>query len=855
MKKFLSLIMTFFIILGLLFPSIFVCASEESKSYYVTFLGLNKHLEETFIMGGDQVGGSKMEIPEPFEIKGYTFVGWFDADGNPIPNIVPAKDNQVYYGEYVPNSYIVNFYVDGSLFSSQTGLSGCSISPPSISSKEGSTFIGWYDESGDRVNFPVVIKNNNLNFYAKWEKDGIDEERTKKMSVFTNNMSLSYFKGDKIYFSVTEIEDGIWNIPENIMVTSSDNSILKFIRMGEKDWFRSFLASFAPTKYEKLKSSMSSIIPEAFDDCKIICFEAINPGNAVVTITNNDAEEKIEIPISVSDDKYYSLRADLVPEKEWSLEFLGKEVEHDIYNYNVNGMMFTDFEYTKVGNDYNFKMNIYNRKYSSGVVEVYDENYNLTKVYKISGRDTSTTGLVETFEAGWGLVKSISDYDLLSFREPHQTKHTSIDIIVPEGGGIIITNDSAASTSCFLFNLFDAALTSRSLISDVQSLPEGQFDTVEKKLLEILIADKVRMELADNLKEKVADLVLEDISENTVKSLIKSIDQIIYEYMENLDIDLNEICKTAVKEAGGELIEEVFGKYAGPAGATINALFMGEKFHEFYIKVLDWTDTIGSQCTAGILTPLDKNYEEGLISSVDGIYVDTKNNAPSETILQTIRLYDGYNELNIRNLSTEYVIRNYKTYDISLVRNGEKVQPNGNVELYIPVPHGFEHVRVARQNDDGTWTFLNTKVKNGIAIVEVDHFCVFVILDVIEDKTANPILNIRTPSTTTVRCGDAIILHADLSETLPSGWSIKWTASNGNFDMDVSSDGTTCKISPSSKGDTTFTATVYDAQGNAVSKDEQVMTSKAGFFDKIIAFFKKLFGLTKTIPQIYKGIF
>ena len=113
---------------------------------------------------------------------------------------------------------------------------------------------------------------------------------------------------------------------------------------------------------------------------------------------------------------------------------------------------------------------------------------------------------------------------------------------------------------------------------------------------------------------------------------------------------------------------------------------------------------------------------------------------------------------------------------------------------------------------------------------------------------------IRTPSTATISYGDSIILHADV-ENIPEGGYVKWTASNGNFTYAVSSDGTICTISPSSSGDTTFTATVYDANGNEISSDEQTMTSKAGFFDKIIAFFKKLFGLTKTIPQIYKGIF
>lgn len=115
-------------------------------------------------------------------------------------------------------------------------------------------------------------------------------------------------------------------------------------------------------------------------------------------------------------------------------------------------------------------------------------------------------------------------------------------------------------------------------------------------------------------------------------------------------------------------------------------------------------------------------------------------------------------------------------------------------------------------------------------------------------------IKIKQPSETVISYGDSIVLHANVPE-IPEGGYILWTASNGNFDYTVSDDGKTCTITPSKSGDTTFTVTVYDANGNAVCKDEQVMTSKAGLFQKIIAFFKKLFGLTKTIPELYKGIF
>ncbi len=114
---------------------------------------------------------------------------------------------------------------------------------------------------------------------------------------------------------------------------------------------------------------------------------------------------------------------------------------------------------------------------------------------------------------------------------------------------------------------------------------------------------------------------------------------------------------------------------------------------------------------------------------------------------------------------------------------------------------------------------------------------------------------IRKPSATTISYGDSIILHADVNEALPSGWKIKWTADSGNFSFSSSADGSTCTITPNKSGDTTFTVTVYDEKGNVVSEDTQTMTSKAGFFDKLIAFFKKLFGLTKVIQQSIDTIY
>jgi cytoskeletal protein RodZ len=118
-----------------------------------------------------------------------------------------------------------------------------------------------------------------------------------------------------------------------------------------------------------------------------------------------------------------------------------------------------------------------------------------------------------------------------------------------------------------------------------------------------------------------------------------------------------------------------------------------------------------------------------------------------------------------------------------------------------------------------------------------------------------PVVEIRKPSQTEIKYGDSIILHADVDGELPKGTKIEWTADNGNFAIvEVSADGKTCKVTPSANGNTVFTAKVVDANGKELSSDTQSMTAKAGFFQKLIAFFKKLFGMTKVIPEVFKGI-
>ena len=116
-------------------------------------------------------------------------------------------------------------------------------------------------------------------------------------------------------------------------------------------------------------------------------------------------------------------------------------------------------------------------------------------------------------------------------------------------------------------------------------------------------------------------------------------------------------------------------------------------------------------------------------------------------------------------------------------------------------------------------------------------------------------ISINTPSVTTVSYGFTLNLHANVTD-LPEGARIVWSMDGSGFELIPSADGMTCGVKSVSKGSATITAKVVDKNGNAV-KDangneitaSQSLTSKAGFFQKLVAFFKKLFGSNMVIPS------
>lgn len=212
---------------------------------------------------------------------------------------------------------------------------------------------------------------------------------------------------------------------------------------------------------------------------------------------------------------------------------------------------------------------------------------------------------------------------------------------------------------------------------------------------------------------------------------------------------------------------------------------------------------------------------------------------------------DKPSDKNTENLINNKIgMGNNTVYDVSITVDGSEAPVEGKVTVRLPLPEGYNpsNSSVHEINtENGTVEKIDAEYKDGCFVFETTVLGSYVIFEAYDG-----VLKIRKPSITTIKYGDAIILHADLSKPLPEGAYIKWTADNGNFSYKASADGSTCQITPSKTGNTTFTATVYDSSGNEIQSDTQTMTSKAGFFQKIGAFFRKLFKLTKVYPELFR---
>lgn len=120
-----------------------------------------------------------------------------------------------------------------------------------------------------------------------------------------------------------------------------------------------------------------------------------------------------------------------------------------------------------------------------------------------------------------------------------------------------------------------------------------------------------------------------------------------------------------------------------------------------------------------------------------GIKLETTTTVlPSNVILSSVTVTEQ-STLDTVNKALKDTTSKYKVYDINLLKDGEKVQPNGQVKISIPIPSDYDKSRleIYRIDDNGTKTKYDVTVDGEYATFETDHFSTYVLAEKQEETT------------------------------------------------------------------------------------------------------------------------
>ena len=402
--------------------------------------------------------------------------------------------------------------------------------------------------------------------------------------------------------------------------------------------------------------------------------------------------------------------------------------------YNVNGLYIDSYSY-EINTDKSATVtfDVYNTNYTYGVVEVCDEDGNVTDAVLIEKMSSPNSDLKRALWDNIGfIIRDIRDKDLLTYRqESGFTKMTPVTVRIPEGGYIKISTSPFDSTIVALVNGADFLMSMAELGGDIDGFIENSFNYAKGLTMELIEAKAYADIVKDGSK----------IPEKLVKNVGKEVfvtSESLGHFSDTIAANIDEtnlwsaIGKTA-SSFGWSTGEKAFTYFAGPAGVALQAMFLIGKAENVVIQAADYTQAVHSPWAIRIFN------QGGGIRGSQQIKVETETDFPDDIVLNVYKA--KVDSVVLETLKQDNPVL-YKeitkgithTYDISLVRNREEIQLDRVINVYIPIPDDLKllaydgKVKIYRTEADGTMTEMDTRIESNCFAFSTNHFSLYTIV-------------------------------------------------------------------------------------------------------------------------------
>lgn len=461
---------------------------------------------------------------------------------------------------------------------------------------------------------------------------------------------------------------------------------------------------------------------EVIDNRVCIKLKGLSEGATIVGFSDSYTGYTAKVPITVYTDNYLSYTLSSVP-----TQYID---EYPTNVYNFNGLYVDNYRY-EINDDQsaNVSFDVYNTNYTYGMVEVFNGEGELKSGVLINKMTSSNTSIKTAVWDNVGyLIRDCFDGDFGTYRqESGFSKHTPVTVEVPKNGYIKISNDPENSFIANFVNSTDLLLSMGKLSDKIKKFDVESSEFAEKLTLKLVYEKaytelvKDRNELPKKLWENVSKEIfvsteaLEDFGSTIANNISK--------------LDLGDIILDTAKDIGIEMGEELFEDFSGPAGIGLNIVFTIGKVENMAIQYVDLVDS------AGVGSIYIQNQGGGFRASQQ-ITVETNGDFSESTSLNVFEVELDSALLDLIKSTNQPLYESIKqgtshTYNISLLDNGQEVQPDGKVVVHIPIPEELKlfaytgRTKVFRVGEDGQTTEMDVSIENGCFVFETDHFSIY----------------------------------------------------------------------------------------------------------------------------------
>ncbi len=434
-------------------------------------------------------------------------------------------------------------------------------------------------------------------------------------------------------------------------------------------------------------------------------------------------------------------------ESGYSFDFVPQTVieEGRITNfYNYSGLVVDDFAYKPHYNldsgqlDYfTVTMNIFNSLDLYGAVTSYDPSGNIYEYEVIDKMDPSKTNLTDNVLALFYIFDDLFQLidNNMFYSGESISKETNVEIRVPIGGHLTISNNLQNSEVAFFANVIGLAMefaeTLGGFVDAADALPKDVTDCLKDGSIKYQITQECIKEFTDDFANKQLLKTCKDEMLKELKAGDFSINNLAEWYedtlllLDNFDVDIMDSVEKKVFSVSGIMStgEKILNNAIG-TGKLIDMLFAWTKMGNFSIFAVSFSKSFSYPGGIHIYAPTqDSTFcSNGLKANID--------KTDAEMVLHAFKIV---NAAKAGVLEDDFAGLPYEIYSIALYKSGIVVQPQSEVKVQIPLSQTFEgvdssQIKVYRINDDGSQEDMNAIVEGGYLIFSTNHFSYYIIL-------------------------------------------------------------------------------------------------------------------------------